>query len=410
MLYKEIQKCRICKGKDLDLILNLGVHCLAGRFPARDEPDPPKVPLELVKCKDCHFVQLKHTVVSDVLYQKYGYRSGLNNTMKNHLQNLVDEIKQIVSLDKNDIVLDIGSNDATLLRCYQIPTLRKIGIDPLVNQFRNFYKNGIEGIPDYFTAEVFLKETRSRKARVVTSIAMFYDLDEPNVFVQDIKEILDDDGIWVLEQSYLPLMLERNSFDTICHEHLGYYALKQIDWLVKRNDLRIFRVIFNEINGGSFRVYICHDRSGYSTETGTINKILSREKKMGLDSLKPYLEFNRRIAEIKEEITMFLENERKKGKKIYVYGASTKGNTFLQFCNINSQLITAAADRNPEKWGCRTPGTNIPIISEEEARAANPDYFLVLPWHFKDEFLKRERSFLEGGGHFIFALPEFQVI
>jgi len=416
MKIKEIKKCRICGNRDLIPILNLGVQALSGRFPIRDEPDPPKAPLELVKCNNtkntnaCGLLQLKHSVSPEELYlHNYGYRSGINQTMRLHLQGIVQHIQEIINLHEGDVVLDIGSNDATFLKYYKTSGLRKIGIDPVGEQFLEYYTKDIELINDYFNSSNYSSVCPDKQAKVITSIAMFYDLETPMNFVEDIKKILHPDGIWILEQSYMPTMLEMNSFDTICHEHLEYYSLKQIDWILRKNDLRIFDIEFNDINGGSFRVYVCHDKSVFKSNQKKINQVFSKEEKLKLDSEQPYKEFTERVFHMKDELYNFLTTEKAKGKSIYVYGASTKGNVLLQFCNIDYILITAAADRNPEKWGCRTPGTNIPIISEEDAREAKPDYFLVLPWHFRQEFIKRETDFLASGGKFIFPLPKIKI-
>jgi SAM-dependent methyltransferase len=398
-------------------ILDLGVQALSGRFPSSDEPDPPKAPLALVKCNDakspdcCGLLQLKHSVSSEEMYSHgYGYRSGINQTMRGHLQGIVRRVQEIVDLQAGDVVLDIGSNDATLLKCYQTPGLHRIGIDPAGEQFARYYTGDIKLVSDYFNSRNYFHVFPDKPAKVVTSIAMFYDLEKPMDFVKDIRKILHPDGIWVLEQSYMPTMLAMNSFDTVCHEHLEYYSLKQIDWMLKKNGLRIFDVEFNNINGGSFRVYACHHKSALRSNQPGIDSAFLNEEKLKLDSASPYKAFKKRVLGIRDELYRFLTTEKSKGKSIYLYGASTKGNVLLQFCHIDHTLITAAADRNPEKWGRRTPATNIPIISEEEARQAKPDYFLVLPWHFKEEFISREREYLSSGGHFIFPLPEIEVI
>ncbi len=238
---------------------------------------------------------------------------------------------------------------------------------------------------------------------------MFYDLEVPLEFVKNIKQILHKNGIWILEQSYLPTMLVMNSFDTICHEHLEYYAFGQIEWMLKRNQLKTIDIEFNFVNGGSFKIYVAHENSMHSPDSNAIKTAIANERSLKLDTEKPYVEFCRRVEKIKRELNTFLKTEKAEGKKIFVYGASTKGNVLLQYFDLDSSLITAAADRNPEKWGCRTPGTNIPIISEADARKAKPDYFLVLPWHFKQEFIEREAEFLKTGGKFIFPLPEIEI-
>ena len=417
MKINKIEKCRICGNPDLIPILNLGVQALSGRFPSENEPDPPKAPLELVKCNDtkssdyCGLLQLKHSVSPEELYlYKYGYRSGINQTMQLHLKGTVQRVEEIVDLRAGDVVIDIGSNDATLLKYYKTQGLRRIGIDPTGEQFLEYYTEDIELISDFFNLSNYSSATSDKQAKVITSIAMFYDLPAPTSFVEDIKKVLHPDGIWVLEQSYMPTMLKMNSFDTVCHEHLEYYSLMQIDWMLRRSDLRIFDVEFNDINGGSFRIYACHNDSVFQSNQKKINQVFSNEENLKLDSELPYKEFKERVLRIKDDLYNFLTTEKAKGKSIYIYGASTKGNVLLQFCNIDHTLITAAADRNPEKWGCRTPITNIPIISEEEARKAKPDYFLVLPWHFRQEFIKREADFLASGGKFIFPLPEIEIV
>ena len=417
MKIKAIEECRICGNRDLIRVVNLGIQALSGRFPSADEPDPPKAPLELVKCDDsrdsraCGLLQLKHSVPLEELYSHdYGYRSGINQTMRMHLKGVVQRVQQMVDLCGGDVVLDIGSNDATLLKYYETPGLRRLGIDPTGEQFSEYYTEDIALISDYFSAANYFSVCPDKQAKVITSIAVFYDLEAPMDFVKDIGGILASDGIWVLEQSYMPAMLKANSFDTVCHEHLEYYSLKQIDWVLRKNDLRIFDVEFNDAYGGSFRVYACHSNSVFESNQKLIDLAFSNEEELNLDSERPYREFKERAFRIRDELYDFLTREKAKGKSIYIYGASTKGNVLLQFCNIDHTLITAAADRNPEKFGRRTPGTNIPIISEDEARKARPDYFLVLPWHFKEEFIEREAGFLASGGNLVFPLPEIEVI
>ena len=417
MEVSEVRSCRVCGNSDLLPILSLGVQALSGRFPSRDEPDPPGAPLLLVRCNDnrnpgaCGLLQLQHSVVPDELYlRNYGYRSGMNLTMKLHLKGIVQRAQEMVDLHADDAVLDIGSNDATLLKSYEMPGLQRIGIDPTGQQFLEHYGRDIQLVSDYFNASNYCSASPNKRAKVITSIAMFYDLESPMSFVRDIKQILHPDGIWVLEQSYMPTMLEMNSFDTVCHEHLEYYALKQLQWMLKRNGLRMLDVEFNSINGGSFRISVCHNDAALRSSQQRIDLAVSNEENLRLDSERPYREFSKRVFSIRDQLHGFLTAEKARGKSIYVYGASTKGNVTLQFCGIDHSVITAAADRNSEKWGRRTPATDIPIISEEEAREAKPDYFLVLPWHFREEFVGREREYLASGGKFIFPLPEMQIV
>ena len=411
MKIKTRKTCRIC-GSPLIEVINLGNQTLGNSFLYPKDEKLPSAPLELVRCdaesnNGCGLVQLRHTVPAHILYTEYWYRSGVNQTMKVHLANIAKKTEKIAGLKSGDNVLDIGCNDGTLLLSYTTSGIKRIGIDPAGNIITTAKKHGVEVVNDFFSSTVFFKSCK-KKAKVITSIAMFYDLEDPNKFVSDIKKILHEDGLWVIELSYLPMMLKSNSFDTICHEHLEYYALAPIEFMLMNHGLEAIDVEFNEINGGSFRLYITH--RGKKAASKFLLKTRKEEKGLNLTSEKPYKIFINNIEKIKNKLTNLIKSEHALGKKIFVYGASTKGNTILQFCNLDNKIITAAADRNPEKWGKITPGTNIPIVSEEEARDSKPDYFLVLPWHFFAEFVKREKKFLKAGGKFIFPLPEVKII
>lgn len=410
-----IKCCRICKNTDLIQIMDLGEHSLTSRFPYPHEEDPLISPLILLKCNDtnddskCGLVQLKNNVESQELYMNnYGYRSGLNKTMTDHLKNLYLEIISKVELLDGDAVLDIGSNDSTLLKNYP-SNLKKIGIDPTGEQFKRFYSDDVTLVSDFFTETVFKEKFQETKCKVISSISMFYDLDDPVKFMSDIKKILHPDGIWVTEQSYIISMIEKNSFDTICHEHLEYYAFKQIQYMANVVGLKIIDVTLNECNGGSFRIYFSHNDSNLPINNSNIEYILKLEKHWKLNTLDPYVKFNQNCEKIKIHLKEFLDDMKRFGKKIYLYGASTKGNTLLQYFNIDNSIITAAAERNVEKYGRRTPRTSIPIISEMEMRRDFPDFLLVLPWHFREEFISREDEYLKNGGQLIFPLPNFEI-
>lgn len=412
MRYHSIQFCRICQSSDLHILFDLGQLSSCGYFlNTKQENKAPAAPICLIRCQNCGLVQLQHNYDQDNLFRNtYGYRSGLNASMVQHLSALVQSIQKKIPLSSSDTVLDIGSNDATLLKSYSVPGLHRIGIDPSIEQFQAFYPADIERCSDFFTQANFKKIAPNTTAKVITSISMFYDLPDPNTFVADIAAILHNDGMWIFEQSYLPTMLKRNSFDTICHEHLEYYALKQIITLLKRHKLHVIDVLFNDINGGSFQVYACHESAPYSSDTSKIEKILKEEQIMGLDTLEPFENFWQRIEAIKHQLIQFLKKCQNEDKKVHGYGASTKGNTLLQHFNITPELISLIADCNDTKWGYCTPGTNIPIVSENDSRNQSPDYYLVLPWHFRNNFLQREKSFLDNGGQFIFPLPQFELV
>lgn len=407
----KIQSCRICHNPNLTTIFDLGLHSLSSRFPAANEPDPIAISLILVKCDDstdqshCGLLQLSDTTSSDELYlQHYGYRSGLNNTMITHLGGLVAEIINKVKLSAGDIILDIGSNDCTLLKAYT-GDFNRVGIDPTGTQFKQYYPDDICLLPTFFSADVFTSKYGDQKAKIITTVSMFYDLPDPVAFAKDIKSILADDGIWVTEQSYCVTMLENNSFDTACHEHLEYYTMKQIHYIANSAGLKIIDVSLNDCNGGSFRVTLSHD----GTPSPNVKLLTDKETELSLHNLIPLHDFINRCEIMKTELMSFLREEKSKGKTIYLYSASTKGNTLLQYYGLDNSIITAAAERNPEKYGRRTPGTNIPIECEDTMRKANPDYLLVLAWHFKKEFLRREREYMDNGGTIIFPMPRLEI-
>ena len=410
MQSETISSCRICVSNDLDIILDIGDHVSAGIFPAADEPDPPVGRLRLVMCRECGLAQLDRNFDPSALYHiAYGYRSGINASMRVHLAGIADEAMRSVTFGADDFILDIASNDGTLLKAYPDGSVIRVGIDPTIAQFGKHYPSDVITVADFFDAAAYLQATGARKAKVITSIAMLYDLAEPQKFVRDVAVCLDPNGLWIFEQSYVGSMLAQNAFDTICHEHLEYYGLAQIERLLEDNDLRAVDVSFNDVNGGSFRVHACHRDASFQSST-RLEVARRAEQRSGNGTLAAFDAFRLRVADITGKVRHFIESEHAAGKSVYVYGASTKGNIFLQYCGLDHQIIRACADRNPEKWGRRTPGTGIPIVSEAEAREAQPDYFLVLPWHFRAEFLEREASFLRAGGQMIFPLPEFTVV
>ena len=336
--------------------------------------------------------------------------------MRNELGDIAHSSEQIVNLKSNDIVVDIGCNDGTLLKSYTKDPIR-VGFDPSINVAK-YTLDYFQTLPadkwslfiDYFKKEPYLRRYPENSARVITAVAMFYDLDNPNKFLKDIKTCLHPKGVFVIQQNYLKGMLDQLAFDNVCHEHLGYYSLLSLEPLLKKNKLEVFDVSQNNINGGSFRTYIRHQGSEVGGEGESIQTNIMREdeKKAKLDQKKTYLNFAEKINYNGQRLKEFIDLENKKGKKIYVYGASTRGGTLLQFCGIDNTQIIAAAERNPDKWGRVMKSTGIPIVSEEEARS-KADYFLVLPWFFKKEFLEREKEWLKKGGHFIFPLPKLEV-
>lgn len=409
-MYSEINKCRISGSKNLITVLSLGEQYLTGVFPKSITENITKGPLDLVWCPDSGLLQMKHSYSLEEMYgDNYGYRSGLNSSMVSHLTNKINYLERLVGFKENDLVIDIGSNDATALKAYT-GKFRKVGIDPTGIKFKEYYSDDILLIPDFFTANIFKTVFPNDKAKIITSIAMFYDLESPADFVRDIEKCLAEDGIWHFEQSYMPSMLRTNAYDTVCHEHLEFYSFKVVKNLLEKWGLKVIDVQMNAINGGSFAVTASKISAPYLPNTPIINWMIQQEDDMGLDTPKPYRDFEERVFKHRKNLTDLIDALVADNKKIFGYGASTKGNVLLQFCGFTTKQIPYIAEVNESKFGSFTPGTHIPIISEKEAHAMKPDYFLVLPWHFKNSILEREKEYIDRGGKFIFPLPEIEII
>jgi len=408
--------CRGCGSSALTKVIDLGEQYLQGSFvkPGKELPPKRKVPLTLVRCdptldeKACGLLQLEHSTPPAILYAAYWYRSGTNQTMRSHLDGIASEAMRLAGKPKAR-VLDIGCNDGTLLGRYPADYV-KFGVDPsdVAQEI-----TGATVVRDIFPSPRLGTALAGAKLDIVTSIAMFYDLEDPVSMARAVRDILAPDGLWILEVSYMPSMLAKNSYDTLCHEHLEYYSLAVLERLLRDGGMRIVRAELNDCNGGSIRAYATHASSAKfdSADHGAQLAILrNAEFDLELDTDKPYRAFQQRIERCRDELATLVHKLKREGKRIHIYGASTKGNTILQWCGLDSSLIECAAERNPDKYGARTLGTDIPIVSESESRAMNPDYYLVLPWHFKTEFLEREKATLDRGVGMIFPLPSIEMV
>ena len=407
----KITKCRISGSENLIKVASLGDQVLTGVFPKSTDQEVTCGPLDLVWCPDSGLLQLGHNYDLGEMYgPNYGYRSGLNATMVEHLCTKVGQIVSRMELTSGDLVLDIGSNDGTLLSFYRQSGLIRVGMDPSGAKFKKYYATDIDLIPDFFSSHEFQMRFNV-KAKVITSIAMFYDLEVPANFVRDVRECLAKDGIWHFEQSYMPTMLRCNAYDTICHEHLEYYSFAVVQRLLESEGLKIIDVQMNSVNGGSFAVTATHRSSTHHrVNSAVIDWLIEQEECMNLASLETYKSFEDRIQAHRRDLLSLIRSLRADGKKIVGYGASTKGNVLLQFCGFNADDISCIAEVNPDKFGSITPGTHIPIVSEAEARSISPDYMLVMPWHFRDSIIRREAEFVAKGGKLIFPLPDIEII
>lgn len=409
--YTERKTCRVSGSRNLISVLSLGTQALTGVFPKSAEEPITEGPLDLVWNPESGLLQLKHSYEPSEMYgDNYGYRSGLNQSMVDHLTHKVQFLERLAQPTIGDVVLDIGSNDCTTLKAYSNSGLRRIGIDPTGKKFASFYPEDVELVPEFFGADAYWSKM-DKPAKLISSIAMFYDLEDPIQFAKEIEQVLADDGLWHFEQSYMPSMLRTNSYDTICHEHIEYYSLGAVQKILDAADLKVVDVEMNNINGGSFAVTAAKKSNTTAVANApVINWLMEQEERMGLNTPRPFRDFEERVFAHREDLVRLVRSLVADGKKVFGYGASTKGNVTLQFCGFTATDIPCIAEVNEEKFGRVTPGTHIPIISEQEARAMEPDYFLVLPWHFKDGILRREREFMANGGKFIFPFPEIEII
>lgn len=402
-----ISSCRLCKSKNIEDIIAFGNLYLSDY--RKDDKKPPKHPLTLILCKNCSLLQLKDTTPAYLLYNNnYGYKSGINKTMQDHLKEItINVLKKHNGSQEKLLCVDIGANDGTLIKNYPNHVF-KVGIEPIKKYAKECKKHANLVINDFFNLNSYKKNLGMKKANIITAISCFYDMPNPNKFVKDVATILDKNGVFLIQQNYLASMLQLNAFDNVVHEHLEYYSLISLQNLLARHDLEVFDAEITDLNGGSFRTYISH--KGKREISNSVKEMIGFEKKLKLTNKKTYYDFAKRINKNKKEIKNFIEKEVKMGKKIYIYGASTRGNTLLQYFELNKSLIPFAVERNPEKWGKKISSLGIPIISEEQARLDKPDYMLVLPWFFKKEFLIREKEYLKNGGRFIFPLPTLEVV
>lgn len=411
--------CRVCEA-ELDSVISLGEQFVSD-FPLPTDGDGTAAPLDLVLCRRCRLLQLRQTVPGELMYRNYWYRSGTNQTMRDALADIAHKAETLIHLKEGDAVLDIGCNDGTLLAAYETGGITRAGVDPAENLAQHSRKVADHVIVGFFDTETVEADPRigSLHPKIVTSIAMFYDLEDPRKFVRDIKRVMDPEGLWIVQMSWLPLMLREHELGNICHEHLEYYSLQSFEYLLRLEGFEVVDVEVNAVNGGSMRAHIRNksanpelfaDATYRQLAQTRVQSLRDQEAGMALGEAGPYEEFAFWAERIKNDVVTFVRDQVRGGKRVYVYGASTKGNTVLQYYGLDSSVITSAVERNRDKWGRVTVGTRIPIISEEQARAEKPDFFLVLPWHFLREFQQREHEFLRAGGRFIVPAPHFALI
>lgn len=352
--------------------------------------------MTLFLCSNCGLAQLCETVEPNLLYENYFYRSNVSNTMNRDLRNVVSDATSRVKLKTGDTVLDIGCNDGLMLTFFP-EMLKRVGIDPAKNIDWSPLPKSIEIVNDYFPSE----KLTGRKFKIITTTAMFYDLDDPNKAVKDIKKLLDKDGIVCIQVSYLYDTIRDMNFYDICHEHLEYYSLRTLIYLMKRNGMEVFDASTNAVNGGSIRIMVSH-KEAKRTHSKNLEYILLKEKVLRLEDPQTYAIFSKLIDMSAKRVQEYIKKQ--KGLVIGL-GASTKGNVLLQLCNIDKKMLPFISERNPFKVGLKTLGTDMLLISEEDARKKNPTCIFVIPWNFKAEIVDREKEYLEKGGKMLFIMP-----
>ena len=389
-------------------LFSLGNQYFTGKFLKNGEKVK-KAKINLCICSKCKLVQLRDQYDLKYMYgPDYGYRTGINKTMSSHVKNITKNLSKKVNLKNKDYVLDIASNDGTLLNYYK-NNIYTFGVDPILNKYKKFYKKINFTSNSFFSKSAVTSKTK-KKFKIITALSVFYDLNDPNKFLKDVYYILDKKGLFLLEFADLASLIKLNMFDTICHEHAEYYSTKVLLDMFDKNNFKIIQINKNDINGASKQYLLSRKDSIFKSNKNNIKKILYEEKKLKLDDPKIYINFFKRIQKIGKQLKFFINTQKNKDKIIHGYGASTKGNTLLQFFKIGKKEVEYISDRNPDKYGLKTPGTNITIISEKTSRLKKPDFYLVLPWHFKREILSRERKIRNKGTKFIFPLPKLKII
>jgi len=408
-----ISSCRLCKSELLAPVFTLGDMAFSGIFPLSKSERVPSGELSIVICQECSLAQLDRDFPAEEMYgDNYGYMSSLNGSMVRHLGQIVASLEEIADLKEGDLVLDIGSNDGTMLSLYSRRGITRVGMDPTIAKYKELYPVDVIKIPEFFSAESFSRSCPDSRAKLVTTVAMLYDLPDPAGFAEEIRQILLDDGFWHIEVSYGPWMLESGAFDAVCHEHVEYYSLRSLKKILDDAEMKIVAISFNDTNGGSISITSTPiENSKIDEVVEEILEITDRESKSRCNEAFGWRLFDKLAKSRISDLEKFLISVKEDGKRVAGLGASTKGNVLLQALNSEAlSAIDVIGEVNSFKFGKVTPGTNIPIVPEVEVLESLPDYVLVLPWHFKDSFDFRLRDFVSGGGKLVYPLPELVIV
>lgn len=406
-----LTKCRICGSKKLYQFLDLDAMPIPNGFLTRGElkRKEPYYPLGVYVCEECSLVQLTHVVPPDIMFKNYLYIPSTSSTMLSHFKTMADDITEELSLSNKDLVIDIGSNDGTLLGFFKENEVKVLGIDPATNLTQVARLRGIESIDDFFTSELAKKVKKEKgKAKIITATNVVAHIDNIHDLCEGVSELLDKDGVFITEFPYFGDLLDKNEFDTIYHEHLSYFAIRPLVELFKSHNMRIVDIKKLSIHGGSIRVYVVKSTSKRK-QSKIVQEFIENELLKKLNTRMPYEDFSRRVAVIKRDLVDYLKKLKKDGKKIVGYGASAKGNVLLNYCNIDTKLLDYIVDSIHYKQGRYTPGTHVPIYPETRLQKDMPHYTLLLAWNFADEIIRKQSKYREKGGQFIITIPYLRI-
>lgn len=406
----KLTNCRICSSPDLSNVLDLGEMPLANEFLDSPTEEEKEYPLRVVWCQNCGLMQIDEVVPPEELFSEYVYVSGTSERLQNHFNNLVSEIDELYSTLNGRKVLDIGSNDGTLLKGFENHDYDVIGVEPASNIAEIARENGVETINEFFNEEVAFRIQKNYGRRdVITATNVFAHTHNVHSFLKGVSKLLADDGIFVIEVPYLVDLLENVEFDTIYHEHLSYFAVRPLKTLLEKHGFKILNIKRIDIHGGSIRLYSTKD-SSWQNANSSAKKLIRIEMEKGLDELATYKSFAHRVERLKTSLLDLLSKLKGSGHTIAGYGAAAKGNTLLNYYSIGQEMLEYIADQNTLKQGLYTPGTHVKVVSPNRIYQDTPDEIVILAWNFAEEIMKQQSDFKEMGGRFVLPVPEVRVI
>jgi SAM-dependent methyltransferase len=407
-LERSASECLICRKQHVEEFLDLGETALANQFLRADELETPepKYPLRVGFCHDCGHVQLLDSVPPLEMFANYLYISSASDTLKNHLWELSDDLVGRYRLGKDDLVIDIGCNDGTLLQGFARHGVRTLGVDPAENLAQ--FSAGDRYIGLFTGSSSRDIAGKWGKAALITATNTFPHIQNLDDFIEGILHALRPGGAFVIEMHYLLDLVEQVAFDTVYHEHVSYWALAPMKRLFERHGMRVVDAQRVPLHHGQLRVHVQRDGEG-DIRPG-VEEILAAEKSAGLDRFETYAAFAERAQKIKKDLHEALTAIAKRGERIAGYGAPAKGNTLLGFLEIGPDLLPYIVDRSPLKQGLFTPGTHIPVVTPERLLTDQPEYVLLLAWNFAEEVIKQQAQYLSNGGKFMVPVPEVRLL